>query len=88
MFDLWANRWRQETASGDVLMIRYADDSVLGFEYESEAKAFLAEMRERLQMFGLNLHPDKTRLIQFGRRAIDDRKRQGLGKPETFDFLG
>jgi len=88
VFDLWANRWRQQKASGDVLMIRYADDLVLGFEYEGEAKAFLAEMRERLQMFGLSLHPDKTRLIQFGRRAIDDRKRQGLGKPETFDFLG
>ena len=88
VFDLWANRWRQEKASGDVLMIRYADDLVLGFEYEGEAKAFLAEMRERLQMFGLMLHPEKTRLIQFGRRAINDRKRQGLGKPETFDFLG
>ena len=87
-FDLWANRWRQEKASGDVLMIRYADDLVLGFEYEGEARAFLAEMRERLQMFGLTLHPEKTRLIQFGRRAINDRKRQGLGKPETFDFLG
>ena len=87
-FDLWANRWRQEKASGDVLMIRYADDLVLGFEYEDEARAFLAEMRERLQRFGLNLHPDKTRLIQFGRQAINDRKRQGLGKPETFDFLG
>ncbi len=88
VFDLWANHWRQEKASGDVLMIRYADDIVLGFEYEGEAKAFLAEMRERLQMFGLTLHPEKTRLIQFGRWAINDRKRQGLGKPETFDFLG
>ena len=88
VFDLWANRWRQENASGDVLMIRYADDLVLGFEHEGEARAFLAEMRERLQMFGLALHPEKTRLIQFGRRAINDRKRQGLGKPETFDFLG
>ena len=88
VFDLWANHWRQEKASGDVLMIRYADDLVLGFEYQDEAKAFLAEMRERLQIFGLTLHPEKTRLIQFGRRAINDRKRQGLGKPETFDFLG
>ena len=88
VFDLWANHWRQDKASGDVLMIRYADDIVLGFEYEGEAKAFLAEMRERLQMFGLTLHPEKTRLIQFGRWAINDRKRQGLGKPETFDFLG
>jgi len=88
VFDLWANRWRQEKASGDVLMIRYADDLVLGFEHEGEVKAFLAEMGERLQMFGLTLHPEKTRLIQFGRRAINDRKRQGLGKPETFDFLG
>ena len=88
VFDLWANLWRQKKASGDVLMIRYADDLVLGFEYEGEARAFLAAMRERLQMFGLTLHPEKTRLIQFGRRAITDRKRQGLGKPETFDFLG
>jgi group II intron reverse transcriptase/maturase len=88
VFDLWANRWRQEKASGDVLMVRYADDLVLGFEYEGEARSFLAEMRERLQMFGLSLHPEKTRLIQFGRWAINDRKRQGLGKPETFDFLG
>jgi group II intron reverse transcriptase/maturase len=88
VFDLWANLWRQEKASGDVLMIRYADDIVLGFEYEGEARAFLAEMGERLQKFGLTLHPEKTRLIQFGRRAINDRKRQGLGKPETFDFLG
>jgi len=88
VFDVWANLWRQRKASGDVLMIRYADDLVLGFEYEGEARAFLTEMRERLQMFGLTLHPEKTRLIQFGRRAINDRKRQGLGKPETFDFLG
>ncbi|MCH8944515.1 MAG: group II intron reverse transcriptase/maturase [Proteobacteria bacterium] len=87
-FDLWANRWRQEKASADVLMVRYADDLVLGFEHEEEARAFLTEMRERLQMFGLTLHPEKTRLIQFGRWAINDRKRQGLGKPETFDFLG
>jgi hypothetical protein len=88
VFDLWANLWRQEKASGDVLMIRYADDLVLGFEYEGEAKAFLAETRERLRMFGLTLHPEKTRLIRFGRWAITDRQRQGLDKPETFDFLG
>ncbi len=88
VFDLWANRWRQKKATGDMVIIRYADDIVLGFEYECEAKAFLAEMRERLQMFALTLHPEKTRLIQFGRWAINDRKRQGLGKPETFDFLG
>jgi hypothetical protein len=74
VFDLWANRWRQKKAAGDVVMIRYADDIVLGFEYEGEAKAFLAEMRERLQMFALTLHPEKTRLIQFGRWAINDRK--------------
>ena len=88
VFDLWAHHWRQGKASGDVLMIRYADDLVLGFEHEGEARVFLAEMRERLQRFGLTLHPEKTRLIQFGRWAINDRKRQGLGKPETFDFLG
>ena len=88
VFDLWAHRWRRQHATGDMIMIRYADDIVLGFEFEREARAFLAAMHERLQEFGLKLHPDKTRLIQFGRWAMRDRKRKGLGKPETFDFLG
>ncbi len=88
VFDLWAHAWRRKKATGDMLIIRYADDDVLGFEHEGEARAFLQDMQQRLKTFGLNLHPDKTRLIQFGRHAISDRKQSGLGKPETFDFLG
>jgi len=88
VFDLWANVWRQKKASGDVVIVRYADDVVVGFEHQHEATAFLADLQERLKTFELTLHPDKTRLIQFGRWAIAKRKREGLGKPETFDFLG
>ncbi len=88
VFDLWAHAWRRQHAAGDMVIVRYADDIVLGFEHERGARAFLAAMRARLGEFGLELHPDKTRLIQFGRWAISSRKRQGLGKPETFDFLG
>jgi len=88
VFDLWVNVWRRKKTNGDVIVIRYADDTVLGFEFEKDAKQFLDEFQKRLKTFGLNLHPDKTRLIQFGRYAANDRKRQGLGKPETFDFLG
>lgn len=88
VFDLWSHQWRRQKAQGDMIIIRYADDTVLGFEYEQEAKRFLQDMQERLQAFGLTLHPDKTQLIRFGRHAISDRKRLGEGKPETFDFLG
>ena len=88
VFDLWSHAWRQSRATGDVVIVRYADDVVVGFQYEHEARAFLEALRERLRTFELVLHPDKTRLIQFGRWAIADRKRKGLGKPETFDFLG
>jgi group II intron reverse transcriptase/maturase len=88
VFDLWSHRWRRQKAQGDMMIIRYADDTVLGFEYEQEAKHFLQDMQERLQAFGLTLHPDKTQLIRFGRHAINDRKWLGEGKPETFDFLG
>ncbi len=88
VFDLWAHSWRRKKAKGDVIIVRYADDSVLGFELEHEAMAFLQDMQNRLQAFGLSLHPDKTRLIQFGRHAIIRRKRLGLRRPETFDFLG
>ncbi len=88
VFDLWSHAWRQNKATGDVVIVRYADDVVLGFQHEHEAKAFLEDLKERLKTFELALHPDKTRLIQFGRWAINDRKRKGLGKPETFDFLG
>lgn len=86
--DLWAHQWRQRHAVGDVILVRYADDSVMGFQHEGTARRFLAEMRERLAKFELELHPDKTRLIQFGRFAAKDRRARGLGKPETFDFLG
>ncbi|HEX2713446.1 MAG TPA: reverse transcriptase domain-containing protein [Candidatus Acidoferrales bacterium] len=87
-FDLWVQHWRQHRAMGEVIVVRYADDSVLGFQYRADAERFLREWRERLQKFGLELHPDKTRLIEFGRFAVQDRKRRGEGKPETFDFLG
>jgi group II intron reverse transcriptase/maturase len=88
VFDLWAERWRRREATGDMIIVRYADDIVVGFQYEAEARRFLDMMRERLQEFALQLHPDKTRLIEFGRFAADTRKRKGLGRPETFDFLG
>jgi hypothetical protein len=87
-FDLWAERWRHHEAHGNVIYVRYADDIVAGFEHESEAVRFLAELRERLEKFALSLHPDKTRLIEFGRHAADNRQKRGLGKPETFNFLG
>ena len=80
--------WRKKCAQGDVIVIRYADDSVLGFQHRAEADRFLEDLRERLGKFGLELHPDKTRRIEFGRFAEPDRKRRGEGKPETFDFLG
>ena len=86
VFDLWANRWRQREATGDMIIVRYADDIVVGFEHE--ARRFWEAMRERLQEFALSLHPDKTRLLEFGRFAAANRKRRGLGKPETFTFLG
>jgi group II intron reverse transcriptase/maturase len=88
VFDLWSHQWRRQKTHGDMIIIRYADDCVLGFEFEHEAKRFLQELQERLQAFGLTLHPDKTKLIRFGRHAIQDRKRLGERKPETFDFLG
>jgi group II intron reverse transcriptase/maturase len=86
--DLWAERWRRREATGDMIIVRYADDVVVGFEHESDARRFWDAMRERLQKFSLSLHPDKTRLVEFGRYAAASRKRRGLGKPETFDFLG
>jgi RNA-directed DNA polymerase len=88
VFDLWAHRWRRQHAGGDMIIVRYADDIVLGFEDRRDAERFLAAWRERLAAFGLELHPDKTRLIEFGRHAADHRKARGEGKPETFDFLG
>ena len=88
VFDLWADWWRRHHARGNVVFVRYADDTVAGFEYESDAKRFLANLRERLEKFALSLHPEKTRLIEFGRFAAERRARRGLGKPETFNFLG
>ena len=86
--DLWAVRWRRRRATGDMIIVRYADDFIAGFQHESDARRFLDEMRKRLQEFALSLHPEKTRLIEFGRFAAERRRRRGLGKPETFDFLG
>jgi RNA-directed DNA polymerase len=86
--DLWAERWRRREATGDMIIVRYADDVVAGFEHESDARRFWDAMRERLQEFSLTLHPEKTRLMEFGRRAATNRRQRGLGKPETFDFLG
>ena len=88
VFDLWANRWRQREATGDMIILRYADDIVVGFQHETDARRFLDMMRDRLEEFSLTLHPEKTRLIEFGRYAASNRKRRGLGKPETFTFLG
>jgi RNA-directed DNA polymerase len=86
--DLWAARWRRREATGDMIIVRYADDFIIGFQHESDARRFLDEMRERLGRFALSLHPEKTRLIEFGRFAAERRKRRGLGKPDTFNFLG
>lgn len=88
VFDLWVEAWRRKVARGDVIVVRYADDLVVGFQHRTDAERFLSEFRERLVRFGLELHPDKTRLIEFGRFAVRDRKRRGEGKPETFTFLG
>ncbi len=87
-FDLWVEVWRKKYAQGDVVVVRYADDIILGFQHQAEADRFLENFRERLGKFGLELHPDKTRRIEFGRFAEQDRERRGEGKPETFDFLG
>src|ERR671939_1043269 len=88
VFDLWAARWRRREAKGAMILVRYADDIVVGFEHEAEARRFQEALRGRLEAFGLRLHPDKTRLIEFGRHAAANRARRGLGKPETFSFLG
>jgi group II intron reverse transcriptase/maturase len=87
-FDLWAARWRRREATGNMIVIRYADDIVIGFEHEADARRFWEAMRGRLEEFSLSLHPEKTRLIEFGRFAATNREKRGLGKPETFNFLG
>jgi RNA-directed DNA polymerase len=88
VFDLWVQRWRKKQARGDIVVVRFADDFIVGFELRHEAEQFLAELRERFARFGLELHPDKTRLVEFGRYAENNRRRRGDGKPETFNFLG
>jgi len=88
VFDLFADRWRRREAQGDMIVVRYADDLVVGFEHEADACRFLDAMRLRFEEFGLSLHPEKTRLIEFGRFAAQNRERRGLTKPETFSFLG
>jgi group II intron reverse transcriptase/maturase len=88
VLDLWAERWRRHEATGDMIIVRYADDFIVGFEHETDARRFLDALHTRLQEFALALHPEKTRLIEFGRHAAESRKRRGLGKPETFNFLG
>jgi len=85
VFDLWAERWRRQEAHGDMIVVRYADDLVAGFEHEDDARRFLDALRKR---FGTSLHPGKTRLIEFGRHAAAERKKRGIGRPETFAFLG
>ena len=88
VFDLWVQQWRGRNAKGDLIVVRYADDFVLGFQHRQEAERFLSDLKDRLMKFGLELHPDKTRLIEFGRFAASNRQRRGGGKLETFDFLG
>lgn len=88
VFDTWVKRWRRTQAQGDVIVVRFADDFVVGFEHRAEAERFLAELKERFQKFGLELHSEKTRLIEFGRHAAEEPAGRGEGKPETFGFLG
>jgi len=88
VLDEWVRAWRKERKGRDVIMVRYADDAVLGFQYREDAERFLEQLREQVGEYGLELHPDKTRLIEFGRFAAENRHKRGEGKPETFNFLG
>jgi group II intron reverse transcriptase/maturase len=88
VFDLWAQTWRRKRAHGDVIMVRFADDIVVGFQDKADAERFWAELVERMRKFSLELHPEKTRLLEFGPYAAANRKKRGEGKPETFNFLG
>jgi RNA-directed DNA polymerase len=88
VYDLWVHAWRKRHATGDGIVVRYADDTITGFQHRTDAERFLDDLKERLATFGLSLHPDKTRLIEFGRFVARDRERRGEGRPETFDFLG
>jgi RNA-directed DNA polymerase len=88
VYDLWAQQWRVRHATGDMIVVRYADDTIVGFQHRHDAERFLSDLRDRLAQFALSLHPEKTRLIEFGAFAAERRKKRGEGKPETFDFLG
>ena len=88
VFDLWTQSWRRKQAHGDVIVVRFADDIVVGFQEGSDAKRFWAELTGRMRRFGLELHPEKTRLLEFGPFAVKNRRRRGQEKPETFNFLG
>jgi hypothetical protein len=88
VFDLWVQQWRKRKARGDVVVVRFADDFLVGFQHKMDATRFLCELRERLRSFALELHPEKTRLLEFGRFATRDRAQRGDRKPETFNFLG
>jgi group II intron reverse transcriptase/maturase len=88
VFDLWADRWRRRRARGEVIIVRFADDYIVGFQHRDDAERFLAELRDRLAQFSLELAAEKTRLIEFGKFAAERRQKRGLGKPETFGFLG
>ena len=88
VLDLWVKQWRERKARGEMIVVRFADDSIYGFQHRSDAEQFLSDLRERLSRFALELHPDKTRLVEFGRFAAQSRAKRGEGKPETFDFLG
>lgn len=88
VYDLWAGQWYRQHATGEMLVVRYADDTVVGFEHHADAERFLQDLRQRMAKFALDLHPEKTRLIEFGKRAAANRAERKAGKPETFDFLG
>ena len=88
VYDLWVQQWRKRHAKGDMIVVRYADDTIVGFQHRHDAERFLIGLKERLAQFALSLHPEKTRLIEFGRYAAERRAERGNGKPETFDFLG
>jgi group II intron reverse transcriptase/maturase len=88
VFDLWVQRWRRTQARGEVIVVRYADDFIVGFQHQAEAERFMGDLRERFAQFGLELHSEKTRLIEFGPWAAENRRRKGQGKPQTFKYLG
>ena len=88
VLDLWVQAWRRKRAQGDMIIVRFADDAIVGFQRKADADQFRIELEERMKKFNLELHPEKTRLLEFGPFAIDDRQRRGEGKPETFNFLG